>query len=72
MKNRGLVISKVAVKDLNLEEWEVETARGPVFRFNLNFMPSNLESILDNLDEKFDFGKVTYFDFRIENRIYYK
>ena len=72
MKNHGLVISKVAVKDLNLEEWEVETARGPVFRFNLNFMPSNLESILDNLDEKFDFGKVTYFDFRIENRIYYK
>ncbi|MFH0712580.1 MAG: hypothetical protein V2A55_01885 [Candidatus Jorgensenbacteria bacterium] len=72
MRDRGLVISRVVVKNLTLEEWEIKTAAGPVFQFNLNFMPSNLEKILDNLDEKFDFDKVTYFDFRIENRIYYK
>ncbi len=72
MRNHGFVVSGVTVKDLNLEEWEVKIAEGPVFQFNLNFMPANLESILDNLDEKFDFGKVTYFDFRVENRIYYK
>lgn len=72
MKNYGLIVSRVSVKDFGLEEWEVEVAGGPVFQFNLNFVPLNLERILDNLADKFEFENVTYFDFRVENRIYYK
>jgi cell division septal protein FtsQ len=72
MESRGLVISRVNIKNFQLEEWEVETAKGPVFQFSLNSVPLNLERILDNLDDKFEFEKTTYFDFRVENRIYYK
>jgi len=71
-KENNIAVSSVRVKDYALEEWEVETASGLRFLFSLSFVPENLSGILKTLDEKFDFGKLTYFDFRVENRIYYK
>ncbi len=71
-KENGIAVSSVRVEDYTLEEWEVETASGLRFLFSLSFTPENLGGILKNLDEQFDFGKLTYFDFRVANRIYYK
>ncbi len=72
IKKHGLVISRVTVKDFQIEEWEIKVAEGPVFQFNFNFTPPNLGRILENLDDKFELDRVTYFDFRVENRIYYE
>lgn len=72
MKNRKINISRLTIKNFRLEEWRAETSLGPIFYFSLNFVPQNLERILDNLGDKFEFDKVAYFDFRVENRIYYK
>ncbi len=72
MENHGFTISRVNIKDFGLQEWEVKTTEGPVFQFSLNFVPQSLEKILENLNQKFEFDKVSYFDFRVENRIYYK
>ncbi len=71
-KENNIAVSSVTVRNYSLEEWEAETASGLRFLFSLGFVPENLGGILKNLDEEFDFGKLAYFDFRVENRIYYK
>lgn len=78
IRRYDFAVSLVEIRDLDLEEWKVEVASGlpaqagPRFYFSLGFVPENLESILKNLDKRFEFNKVTYFDFRVPNRIYYK
>lgn len=72
IRKQNLAIASIVIKDLNLREWQVQTEAGPVFLFGLDFLPENFEGIVKNLDSRFEFNKVTYFDFRVQNRIYYK
>jgi len=72
LDNYDFIVSSVEIRDLALEEWHAEVVSGPVFFFSLNFVPDNLEGIIKNLDKRFEFSKVTYFDFRVPNRIYYQ
>lgn len=72
LENYDFTVAEAIIKDLTLEEWEVKTTSGLRFLFSLNFVPENLEGVLKNLDREFDFSKLSYFDFRVENRIYYK
>lgn len=72
IKVSNLPVSAVVIKDLVLEEWEAEIYPGTSFYFSLNFVPENLESLLKNLSKQLDFKKLTYLDFRVQNRIYYK
>jgi len=77
-ENYNLPVSRVGVRDFQIEEWEVQTGlpaqagEGPRFLFSLNSSPQNLAGILEKLRDKFEFDKVDYFDFRVENRIYYE
>ena len=72
LDNYNFIVSSVDISDSAFKEWRVEVASGPVFYFSLDFVPENLEGIIKNLDKRFEFNKVTYFDFRVQNRIYYK
>ena len=72
LDNYDFIVSSVEIRDLALEEWQAEVASGPIFYFSLNFAPDNLEGIIKNLDKRFEFSKVIYFDFRVPNRIYYQ
>ncbi len=65
-------IASVGIRPLDLKEWQVDLVAGPIFYFSLNFMPDNLDGILQNLLKRLDLSKLQYLDFRVENRIYYK
>lgn len=72
IKANGLPVSVVKIKNLALQEWEAEIYPGVFFYFSLNFSPENLDVILKNLVKQLDFKKLTYLDFRVANRVYYK
>ena len=62
----------VRVRDLKLEEWEMKTPAGLAIYFSLNFVPEDLGSIMKNLKDRLSINKLTYLDFRVPSRIYYK
>ncbi len=72
IKENGLSISSARIKSFALEEWEVELYPGLNFYFSLNFVPENFQEVMKNLAKKVELNKLTYLDFRVPNRIYYK
>ncbi len=72
MKENGLHLNSVEIKNLDLEEWQASIAAGPEFVFSLNFIPKDLGKVVKTLKDRADFSKVDYFDMRVENRVYYK
>lgn len=71
-KENNIAIAEIEIKDLALREWELKTVWKPVIYFSLDFIPENLELIFSNLAQRFDLNKLSYLDFRVPNRIYYK
>lgn len=71
-KENSVPVAAIKIRDLALREWELKTAWGPVIYFSLDFVPDNLELIFFNLSQRFDLNKLSYLDFRVPNRIYYK
>lgn len=73
-------IKEIRLNDLSLEELEVNTnpsasfgtSNGPTLYFSLRFSAANDLAVLQSFMAKPDFGKWQYFDFRVENRAYYK
>ena len=64
--------AKKIIFDKRLQEVRVESYFGPDYFFSIRFNPKlNLES-LESLEEKNDLKRVSYFDLRVENRIFYK
>ncbi|MFA6365531.1 MAG: hypothetical protein WCW78_04000 [Candidatus Paceibacterota bacterium] len=72
IKESGLPVSGIKVKDAALGEWEVTSIRGCLFHFSLNFVPGNLAGTLKTMTERTQFENLTYLDFRIPNRVYYQ
>jgi hypothetical protein len=68
----GRAIVAVRVRDAGIREWEVTLAEGTVLHFSFEFVPENLGSVLRSLGERLKFESLSYIDFRIPNRVYYK
>ncbi len=72
MKQNDFSVSEIDIDDLSLREWRIKTMTGPDFYFSFNFIPDNLSYILSNLSSRMNFSKISYVDFRVPERIYYK
>jgi len=72
LNKNGFRVVSAEIEDLSLREWTAKIANGPEFHFSLTFAPENFDAILKNLGTKMDLSKVTYVDFRVPDRIYYK
>jgi len=72
LKNSGLAVKEVALRDLSLQQIDVTLANGPVLHFSLRFPATNDASVLKDLVSKPGFNKLQYIDFTVENRAYYK
>ncbi len=72
LKLNNFAISEIDFSDLSLREWQVHFVNAPTFYFSFDFVPDNLGYILSNLSSRMDFSKVSYVDFRVPDRIYYK
>lgn len=62
----------ITVHEDALREWEVALAEGPTLRFSFTFVPERLEDALVSLSRRGDFRALTYLDFRVPDRLYYK
>lgn len=72
VRRHKLAIGDVLVRDLALREWEVRLRGGPALYFSFDFVPENLEGVLEGVGSRLDLSKLTYLDFRVPNRVYYK
>ena len=72
LRNAALSVKEVKLKDLTLQEIEVETNDGPRFLFSLRFPATNALKVIQSLGEKSEWKELDYIDFRVENRAYYK
>lgn len=64
--------TSVVIDNLDLEEWRAILPSGLQFYFSLRSVPENLEAILKDILERAKLDSLSYFDFRVPNRIYYR
>ncbi|MFH0806772.1 MAG: hypothetical protein V1885_03555 [Candidatus Brennerbacteria bacterium] len=62
----------ITVREPALREWEVVLAEGPTLKFSFAFAPERLDETLTTLSRRADFRALTYLDFRVQDRLYYK
>jgi hypothetical protein len=62
----------ITVREPALREWEVTLAEGPILKFSFTFVPERLDEALTTLSRRDDFRALTYLDFRVRDRLYYK
>ncbi len=72
MESEGFTPKLIKVKGVGLEEWEAVMPEGFSFYFSLHFIPENFRSILNDISSKTRLDTLQYFDFRVQNRVYYK
>jgi hypothetical protein len=72
LQGSGLSVKEVGLYHLDLEEMEVTTWNGPKILFSLRFPPQGALEVINSLKTRAGFKKLTYIDFRVENRAYYK
>ena len=72
VKQSGLTVKEIALRDVSLQEIDVSTYNGPDVYFSLRFDASDDLQVLQSLMAKPGFTKLQYVDFRVENRAYYK
>gem|GEM_PF-1488048 len=72
MESEGFVPKLIKVNGVGLEEWEAVMPEGFSFYFSLHFVPENFRSILGDISTKTRLDTLQYFDFRVQNRVYYK
>lgn len=61
---------KIEIKNLNLQELEVQTFDGPVIYFSLRRNATAYLDVLNTLAKEPGFSKLAYVDLRVENRVY--
>lgn len=64
--------TKIVVENQDLKEWRAVLPSGFQFYFSLHYIPENLDAILSDILERVKIDSISYFDFRVPNRIYYK
>ena len=69
----NLNTNKIHLADLSLQEVSTESSdSNPKAYFSLRFNPEFALSAIDSLKKSGDWGRLSYVDFRVENRVYYK
>ncbi len=68
----GLSVKEISLSDLGLQELTITTYEGPELYFSLRFKADDAAQVLDFLDQKPNFRKFEYVDFRVKDRVYYK
>lgn len=72
MKESGFVPSEVYLYEKQTEEWEAVMPSGLSFIYSLQFVPEDLSNILNRLNEDIRMDSIDHFDFRIQNRVFYR
>lgn len=72
IRESELGFSEVRLNDIALQEIEARVYEGPKIYFSLRFPSENALGVIQSLAEKPEFWKLSYIDFRVENRAYYK
>lgn len=72
LEKNKLIPSSLNMSDDGTEEWEVTLSSGTAFYFSLNFVPENFEEIMRDIITRGGLDGVSYFDFRVQGRVYYK
>lgn len=72
METAGLNAKTVNLEDLSLEEVYVNSISDPKIFFNLRINPEFALSAISALKNSGKWNKISYLDFRVENRAYYK
>lgn len=67
-----LTLRAITVHEPAVREWEVALAEGPLLKFSFAFVPERLDETLTTLSHRIDFRALTYLDFRVRDRLYYK
>ena len=62
----------IYLRDLGLEEVEVDSVSDPRLYFSLQFSPDFTMPVIRSLRQSNVWGRATYVDFRVENRAYYR
>lgn len=60
------------VRDRQLYEWEAVLGNGPTLYFSGFFVPRNLVGVLNDIRRATSFENLTYIDFRVQDKIFYK
>lgn len=72
VREAGIAIASVAIKDRNLREWTITPSHGGVMMFGLDVVPERLGNVLKTIMERAKWDNLNYIDFRVANRVYYK
>lgn len=72
LQQSGLPAKTVSVHALALREWEAVTPSGVRLLFSFDFMPPQLSAVLSDFREKEKLDTLSYVDFRVPGRMYYK
>ncbi len=65
-------VKAVRLRDEALKEWEAVLENGTVVYFDRMFIPDDLGGIMAALSARADFNALSYIDFRVPNRIYFR
>jgi hypothetical protein len=72
LRQENMQVKEVALDDSALQEVRVVLDRGPTLFFSLRFPENSAGAIINRFLQKGQFWGSEYFDFRVENRVYYK
>ncbi len=72
LRAAGLGVKEIDLKDLSLEEVDVQTTAGPVIEFSLRFSAADYLPVLKQLAAQSGFAALQYIDCRTQDRIFYK
>ena len=72
LKDKKFPLIEAQIKPNILREWVAIAPSDFKIYFSMDFVPDNFDIVYENMAKRIDFNDITYIDFRIPNRIYYK
>ena len=72
LRESGLGVRAIELKDISLQEIDVSTANGPTIYFSLQFPADEYLPIIQKLMLQSNFNKLQYIDCRTQHRMFYK
>jgi len=69
---KNVYTASIILRQKDLREWEALLPSGAKFYFSLEFVPEDFSAVLENIKKKVDLEDLSYLDFRVRGRIYYK
>ena len=72
LESANINTKTVSITDLTLEEVRVDSVSDPKMFFSLRFDPTFALNAIDSLKKSGQWNKISYINFTVENRAYYK